>query len=66
VEWLRDGYVRAVVDDWIIDEYTDVLGRPTFGLPQSEVQIVLQFIRRRGQWGHHPAWDDGRRVAGPG
>jgi len=50
VEWLRDGTAGAVLDDRIVDEYREVLGRAAFGIPPKEVQIVLQSIQRHGQW----------------
>lgn len=50
VEWLRDGTAVAVLDDRIVDEYSEVLGRAAFGIPPKEVQIVLQPIQRHGQW----------------
>jgi len=45
VEWLRSGIVQAVLDDRIAAEYAEVLARPRFGLPSSEVDIVLAAIR---------------------
>lgn len=50
VDWLREGSLCAVLDDRILDEYDEVLRRPAFGLPEQEVGIVLQSIRRHGQW----------------
>ena len=41
VDWLRAGAVKAVWDDRIIAEYSEVLGRATLGIPLREVQIVL-------------------------
>lgn len=45
VEWLRSGTVRAVLDDRVIAEYAEVMARPRFGLPATEVDIVLAAIR---------------------
>ncbi|MFH1476623.1 MAG: PIN domain-containing protein [Verrucomicrobiota bacterium] len=50
VDWLRAGTVCAVLDDRIVDEYREVLGRPVFGFPLSEVQIVLRSIQHHGLW----------------
>lgn len=50
VDWLREGTACAVLDDRIVDEYREVLGRPVFGLPPMEVQIVMQSIQRHGLW----------------
>jgi putative PIN family toxin of toxin-antitoxin system len=50
VEWLRNGSVQAVVDDRIMAEYDEVLKRPQFGLPVSEVNLVLTAIRARSFW----------------
>jgi predicted nucleic acid-binding protein len=50
VDWLRKGTVCAVLDDRIVDEYREVLGRPVFGFPPMEVQIVLRSIQRNGLW----------------
>lgn len=45
VEWLRNGSVQAVMDDRIAAEYAEVLARPAFALPVSEVERVLAAIR---------------------
>lgn len=45
VEWLRNGEVQAVVDDRILAEYAEVLGRPILRLPAAEVGRVLASIR---------------------
>ena len=50
VEWLRNGSVQAVLDDRITAEYSEVLTRPLFGLPASEVKLVLAAIRTRAFW----------------
>jgi putative PIN family toxin of toxin-antitoxin system len=50
VEWLRNGAVQAVVDDRIMAEYDEVLKRPQFGLPFSEVNLVLTAIRAHAFW----------------
>jgi putative PIN family toxin of toxin-antitoxin system len=50
VEWLRNGSVRAVLDDRIAAEYAEVLARPAFRLPLAEVRIVLAGIRAKAQW----------------
>ncbi len=50
VEWLRNGEVQAVVDDRIMAEYAEVLARPVFQLPLSEVELVLAAIRARAFW----------------
>jgi predicted nucleic acid-binding protein len=50
VEWLRAGSVVAVLDDRIFAEYAEVLARPAFCLPTSEVNIVLDAIRARATW----------------
>ena len=44
---LQQGICQAVVDDRIWDEYIEVLGRPAFGFPPSDIAIVLERIRRR-------------------
>jgi len=50
VEWLRNGSIRAVLDDRIAAEYLEVLARPLFALPVAEVRLVLGVIRARGWW----------------
>jgi putative PIN family toxin of toxin-antitoxin system len=45
VEWLRSGSVQAVLDDRIAAEYAEVLARPEFNFPVSEVDLVLASIR---------------------
>ena len=50
VEWLRNGSVQAVFDDRIMGEYDEVLKRPQFGLPVSEVNLVLAAIRAHAFW----------------
>jgi uncharacterized protein len=50
VDWLRAGSVVAVLDDRIFAEYAEVLVRPAFCLPASEVNIVLYAIRTRATW----------------
>ena len=47
VEWLRNGSVQAVLDDRIMAEYAEVLARPVFRLPFTEVELVLAAIRAR-------------------
>lgn len=54
VEWLRQGTVRAVVEDRIVGEYRSVLGRPELGLPVTEVAIVLEEILSRAVWAKVP------------
>lgn len=44
VEWLRQGIVRAVLDDRILGEYRSVLVRPAFRLPPIEIDVVLERI----------------------
>ena len=48
--WLRSGAVRAGLDDRIVAEYEDVLGRPEFGLPKHEVRIVLRQIQSLAEY----------------
>jgi len=55
VEWLRQGSVRAVVDDRIVAEYREVLRRPDFGLPVTEVDIVLDRILFFAVWPDIPS-----------
>jgi uncharacterized protein len=50
VEWMRNGSVQAVLDDRIMAEYAEVLGRPVFRLPAAEVELVLAAIRARSFW----------------
>jgi len=50
VDWLRAGTVIAVLDDRILAEYVEVLLRPVFGLPPSDVEDVLTAIRSRATW----------------
>ena len=50
VEWLRNGEAQAVLDDRIMAEYDEVLKRHQFGLPVSEVNLVLAAIRARSFW----------------
>jgi putative PIN family toxin of toxin-antitoxin system len=50
VEWLRNGEVQAVLDDRIMAEYAEVLARPAFRLPFTEVELVLAVIRARPFW----------------
>ncbi len=44
VEWLRSGAVQAALDDRIAAEYLEVLLRPAFNLPPTEVTLVLTKI----------------------
>lgn len=48
VDLLRSGRVQIVVDDRILSEYEDVLGRPYFRtyFSLSEVENILEFLRR--------------------
>ncbi len=46
VDGLRIGEQTAVLDDRVFAEYEEVLARPSLGLPQDEVRIVLDAIRR--------------------
>ncbi len=50
VDWLRKGAAIAILDDRIIDEHREALGRAVFGIPLREAQIVLQSIQRHGLW----------------
>ena len=50
VEWLRNGSVQAVLDDRIMAEYDEVLKRHQFGLPVSEVNLVLAAIHAQAFW----------------
>jgi len=50
VDWLRAGSVIAIVDDRILAEYAEVLIRPAFRLPPSEVEDVLTAIRSHAIW----------------
>ena len=49
IEWLRIGYVQAVVDDRILLEYAQVLSCPKFALPVAEVELVLNAIRSKAR-----------------
>ncbi len=44
VEWLRSGAVQGILDDRIVAEYEEVLLRPAFRLPPTEVALVLSAI----------------------
>lgn len=44
VELLRSGEVRAILDDRISREYSEVLKRPAFGFPANEIDIFLERI----------------------
>ena len=48
VEWLRKGQIQAVLDDRIAQEYAEVLVRPKFRLPPTEVAVVLTAILDAG------------------
>lgn len=50
VEWLRSGAVQAVLDDRIATEYCEVLLRPAFRLPPTEVTLVLAKISSQAFW----------------
>ncbi len=50
VDWLRSGWVQAVLDDRILDEYSTVLQRKAFRLPKDETLMVLDAIRRFSEW----------------
>lgn len=50
VEWLRSGAVLAVLDDRIAAEYREVLLRPSFKLPPTEVALVLARIGGQAFW----------------
>jgi predicted nucleic acid-binding protein len=43
-EWFRSEAVQAVLDDRIAAEYLEVLLRPAFSLPPTEVTLVLEKI----------------------
>ena len=45
VECLRQGSIRAALDDRIAGEYAEVLHRPAFDFPPGDVRIVLEAIR---------------------
>lgn len=66
VEWLRSGTVRAVLDDRVIAEYAEVLARPRFGLPSTEVDIVLAAIRSGALRVEVGVGDEARRLPDPG
>jgi len=50
VEWLRAGKIIAIIDDRIMDEYITVLERPVFGIPKTELNIVLTALRHHAHW----------------
>ncbi|MDT8389877.1 MAG: putative toxin-antitoxin system toxin component, PIN family [Lentisphaeria bacterium] len=50
VDWLRQGYVHAVVDDRVTAEYREVLCRPKFGFPLAEINLVLDSILSFAVW----------------
>ena len=54
VDWLRQGAVTAVLDDRIVHEYAEVLARPAFGLPQTDVALVLGVIQEQAEWVETP------------
>ena len=65
VEWLREGSVRAVLDDRILKEYSEVLNGAVFGLPRHEVGLVLDAVRRHAQWVTVPPATTARDVPDP-
>ena len=48
VDLVREGHVELVVDDRVLDEYVEVLGRPKFRayLSAKEVREVVFFLER--------------------
>ncbi len=44
--------MRCILDPRILDEYEDVLTRPRFGLPRRDVVVLLEWLRRSGEF--HP------------
>ena len=50
VEWLRLGACAAVVDDRVWSEYTEVLARPEFAFPASDVGLLLESVRAHAVW----------------
>ena len=45
---ILQGNLSIVVNEYILAEYYEVLGRPKFDLSFDKVNIVLEFIRTRG------------------
>lgn len=54
VQWLRQGFVRAAVDDRVVAEYREVLRRPKFGFPTTEVDTVLDRVLFFAIWPELP------------
>lgn len=57
VDALQQGVCRAVVDDRIWADYSEVLARPAFGFSTGDVELLLGRIahyavraRRSGRW----------------
>ena len=50
VEGLLDGWLRAVLDDRILDEYREVLSRPSFGFDAGDIASLLHRITRLAIW----------------
>ena len=45
---ILQGNLSIAVNEYILAEYYEVLARPKFGLNVDKVNIVLEFIRKRG------------------
>jgi predicted nucleic acid-binding protein len=52
VDALQQGVCRAVVDDRIWDEYSDVLARPAFGFSSGDVAVLLSRIAHHAVRAH--------------
>ena len=50
VEWLRQGACAAVVEDRVWSEYVEVLARPEFAFPTSDVCLLLESVRAHALW----------------
>ncbi len=64
VDWLRGGFVVAVLDDRILAEYAEVLVHPAFRFQPADVDEVLGAIRSHATWAEVGP-DDGVELPDP-
>jgi predicted nucleic acid-binding protein len=49
VDALLSEAITVLYDDRILSEYREVLLRPTFGFPRSDVEVLLDFVESAGE-----------------
>jgi putative PIN family toxin of toxin-antitoxin system len=53
VNALLSGAITVLYADRILSEYREVLLRPTFGFPRSDVEVLLDFLESRENMSSH-------------